>query len=453
MANTGLEDETAFSSAGTTRRGIAGRLADLVREQLGRELPVGLRLWDGSRSGPADGPVVVIRSSRAVRYLMCGRAELGLARAYVAGDLDVDGDLQEGLRRCLSFVREVRDHEFDLTRVQWPRVLSLAARLGALGLPPRRPPGEARLSGRRHSSTRDRAAIAHHYDVGNDFYAAVLDPTMSYSCGYWMSEAPDYDLADAQRDKLDLICRKLGLTRGDTLLDVGCGWGALIIHAAERFGVQTTGVTNSGSQYTFVRERLTSRDLTRTVTVVNQDYRRPTGAGPYDAVASIEMGEHVGDENFPAYCSMLHTALKPGGRLLLQQMSRGEKAPGGGAFIERYIAPDMTMRPIPRTLRFLEEAGFEIREVVSLREHYTATINAWLRRLEDGWDDVVYRHGARRARVWRLYLAGGALAFEQNRMSVHQILAVRTGPDGDSGIAPVGDRSGVSWNMHQGVSP
>lgn len=408
----------AVRNRAVTTPGLADQVAGVVRTVYGRQIPFGLRTWDGSRCGPDDGPIVVVRSPRAVRHLLRSPGQLGLARAYVAGELDVYGDLKEALRRGRAFVRELSSSGVRPTSRHWMPLLRLATRLGAIGVPPRPPAGEARLTGRKHSPLRDRAVISHHYDLGNEFYALILDPTMSYSCAYWTSRETNYGLADAQRDKVDLVCRKLGLRAGDSLLDVGCGWGALIVHAAERFGARATGVTISRRQYTYVKE------LGAPVEVLLQDYRKPV-AGQFDAVASIEMGEHVGERNYPLYCGTLYRALKPGGRVLIQQMSRGGGAPGGGAFIERYIAPDMAMRPIHHTLRHLEEAGFEIRDIASLRDHYVTTIDAWSRRLAENWDELVYLYGGRLARIWRLYLAGGALAFEDNRMSVHQVLATR----------------------------
>ncbi|WP_405443044.1 cyclopropane-fatty-acyl-phospholipid synthase family protein [Streptomyces avidinii] len=438
----------------TMTKGIAGRVAALSRTLFGADLPVGLRVWDGSSAGPQDGPVLVLRSPGAVRHLLRSPGERGLSRAYVTGEIDVEGDFRQALRECLDYVRTVRR-----TGARRPgalpalsSLLSLGVRLGALGLPPKPPAEEAGLTGRAHTRMRDRAAIAHHYDLGNEFYRTILDETMAYSCGLWTSDAPEYRPADAQRDKLDLICRKLDLRPGSRLLDIGCGWGSLVVHAAERHAARTTGITNSARQYEYITARLAERGLANEVEVRLQDYRQSTGDS-YDAVSSVEMGEHVGEDNYPAYCAMLHRSLRPGGRLLLQQMSRGGAKPGGGAFVESYIAPDMTMRPLPATLAHLEKAGFEIRDVQSLREHYVRTIDAWSERLETSWEEVVYRFGARRARIWRLYLAGASLAFEGNRMSVHQILAVRTRPDGGSGFPSVADRSGVNWAPSGALGP
>jgi cyclopropane-fatty-acyl-phospholipid synthase len=409
-------------------RGVADRIADAAEELFGLPLPVGLRAWDGSRAGSAEGPAVVIRSPRVFRQLLRRPGELGLARAYIAGELDVEGDLAQGLRQAWAFVRRVRRSGWRPT-THWTAFVSLAVHLGGIGMLPSPPPDEARPAGRLHSAQRDRSAVAHHYDLGNEFYASILDASMAYSCAYWTSDEPGYGLADAQRDKLDLICRKLHLRPGSRLLDVGCGWGSLILHAAQYHGVAATGVTISARQHEFVQARIAELGLADRVRVLLQDYREISEA-PFDAVASIEMGEHVGDRNYPTYCAALHRFARPGGRVLLQQMSRESTAPGGGAFIENYIAPDMTMRPLNRTLGFLEAAGLEVLSVESMREHYVRTIAAWAGELERRWDEIVDRYGTRHARVWRLYLTGGALAFEENRMGVHQILAACPRLDG-----------------------
>jgi cyclopropane-fatty-acyl-phospholipid synthase len=293
------------------------------------------------------------------------------------------------------------------------------------------------VDGGRHSQPRDGDAVRHHYDLSNDFYRLLLDETMAYSSAYFAT--PDQPLVDAQRAKLDLICTKLGLRPGQQLLDVGCGWGSLILHAAEHYGVHATGITLSAQQRDHVLKRIADQGLADRVTVRLQDYRDLAITGErFDVVSSIEMGEHVGEEQYPVYAATLFGALRPEGRLLLQQMSRRQDAaPGGGAFIEGYIAPDMHMRPVSQTLRHLERSGFEIRDVQALREHYVTTVRRWLDTLEQRWPEFVALVGEPVARVWRLYLAGGAVSFEEGRMGVDQILAVRTTDGGDSGL-PVG---------------
>jgi cyclopropane-fatty-acyl-phospholipid synthase len=411
----------------------AHRLASFAEQLLGGQLPVGLRTWDGTRAGPVDAPTVVLRNRRALRRLLYAPGELGLARAYVTGDLDVEGDLADGFRRIWSLTRKGELNRVKIGPRNWAEAVSLAARLGVAGPPPKPPAEEARLTGKLHSLLRDKSAIAHHYDLGNAFYQLLLDDSMAYSSAYFTSDEPGYGLEQAQHDKLEMICRKLGLRPGMRLLDIGCGWGSLLVHAAKHHGVHAVGITLSAEQLQHIRGRLAQHDLEDRVEVRRQDYRELPDA-PFDAVASIEMGEHVGEVNYPAYTATLHKMVKPGGRVLIQQMSRGTVAPGGGAFIERYIAPDMTMRPVGRTVEHLEHAGLEVRDVHAMREHYVWTVRAWADTLERNWADVVALIGETGARVWRLYLVGGALAFEENRMGVDQILSVRPHPDGTSGM-------------------
>ena len=413
---------------------VADRLGALVRDTVGIELPIRLRAWDGSEAGPTDGPVLVVRSRRALRRLLWAPGELGLARAYITGDIDVEGDLADGFRRAWTLARSRPTSGLDLSLRATLKAALAASRLGVIGAPPKPPASEARLTGRLHTPLRDRAAIAHHYDLSNDFYEMLLDDTMAYSCAYFTS--PDQSLADAQRAKLDLICRKLDLKPGMRLLDVGCGWGSLILHAAEHYGVLATGITLSAQQRDHIVKRIADRGLVDQVSVRLQDYRDFGDAGEtFDAVSSIEMGEHVGEGHYGTYADIMFGALKPTGRLLLQQMSRRhDSAPGGGAFIESYIAPDMHMRPMSQTLAHLERSGFEVRDVQAMREHYVSTVRHWIDTFERRYPEFVAMVGEQVARVWRLYLVGGALTFEEGRMGVDQFLAVRPTADGQSGM-------------------
>jgi len=413
----------------------ASRLIRLLTSVTGSELPIRVRAWDGSEAGLTGAPLLALTSRRALRRLLWQPNELGIAQAYVTGELDVPGgapELADGLRRVWQHARSTGAGPVRLSVRQQATAAALALRLGALGRPLPAPASQAKLTGGLHTRARDRAAIAHHYDLSNEFYGLILDPAMAYSCAYYRE--PGMNLEQAQRAKLDLICRKLGLRPGMRLLDVGCGWGSLSLHAAEHYGVRVLGVTISRQQHEFISKRIAERNLADLVEVRVQDYREIPDSD-FDAVSSIEMGEHVGEGNYPTYAGVLFSRLKPTGRLLLQQMSRhAGTSPGGGPFIESYIAPDMHMRPLSETLGFLEGAGFEIRDVQALREHYVRTVADWLDTFESHYRDAVAMVGEEMARVWRLYLVGGGLTFEEGRMGVDQILAVRPSLLGESGM-------------------
>lgn len=389
---------------------VAPTLAPIAERLLGVPLPVRLCAWDGSEAGPPDAPRVVLRSPRAVRRLLWQPGELGLAEAYISGDLDVEGDLTDALRAVWHALRE---HSATRPRVGLAaraRAAARTARIGAIGPPPPAPvPQQGPLS---------------------EFYERLLDPSMAYSCAYWTSHDPSYGLADAQSDKLEVICRKLGLVPGARLLDIGCGWGALALYAADRHKAQVTAVTKVPEERDFVRERVDELGLGQFVEVVLSDYRDLPG-GQYEAVACVETGEHVGHDQYPRLARTLHAMLRPGGRALVQQTSR---AAAGGAFLDTYLAPDLHMRPLGDTIGLLEAAGLEVRSAESLREHYVRTVGAWREALEAQWDALRLLAGDDTARRWRLHLAGGALAFEERRMGIDQILAVRPTGRGVSGM-------------------
>jgi cyclopropane-fatty-acyl-phospholipid synthase len=406
---------------------IATRLEDALRPFLKGDLPVRLKAWDGSVAGPVDAPLVVLNSIDAVRRLLRHPGELGAAQAYVTGELDVPGDLDHALTHAFAVAKDRK-----LTggrrpvRTAAPALLGAVRTLrgvGALGRPPVAPQSQARLRGRLHSRLRDRSAISFHYDLSNEFYELILDPQMAYSCGYHSS--PEQPVEQAQFDKLSLVCRKLGLEPGMTMLDVGCGWGSLSLHAAERFGAQVTGITISAEQKRFIDARIRERGIEDRVTIKLCDYRDTVGE--YDAVGSLEMGEHVGQDNYPAYAEVLHRSVRPGGRVLVQQMSRTGKWPGGGPFIESFIAPDMYMRPVGESVAFFERAGLEVRDVHGLREHYVLTVAGWLENFRRNRDRLVELMGEEVVRVWELYLVGGSMAFRDGRMGVDQLLMVRPG--------------------------
>jgi cyclopropane-fatty-acyl-phospholipid synthase len=309
---------------------------------------------------------------------------------------------------------------------QWVELARTAVALGAVGAPPPPPPEEFRRPRRRlHSPRRDAAAVTHHYDVGNQFYALVLGPTLVYSCAVWTDEGTGLDAA--QEAKLDLVCRKLGLRPGMRLLDVGCGWGSLALHAAARYGVDVVGITLSGEQAALARERIADAGLSERITVRVQDYRA-VDDGPFDAIASIGMAEHVGRPGMPGYVRALHDLLVPGGRLLHHAIawSAEETTWGDDTFIARYVFPDGELISLADTVAALETA-FEVLDVEALRRHYALTLRAWVDRLEKNWDAAVRLVGEGRARVWRLYMAASALSFENGKLGVNQVLVAREG--------------------------
>jgi cyclopropane-fatty-acyl-phospholipid synthase len=302
-----------------------------------------------------------------------------------------------------------------------------------IGTQPAPPPEEMVVSGTRHSKRRDRQAVSQHYDVGNDFYRIVLGPSMVYSCAYWTSSDPGFGLADAQRAKLDLICRKLDLQPRQRLLDVGCGWGSLAMHAAREYGVRVLGITLSTEQADYARKQVAESGLTDQVEIRIQDYR-DLDDGPFDAISSVGMAEHVGTGPYLEYAKILFGQLKPGGRLLNHQISAIHPEPKASSrsFIDAYVFPDGELAPVGTTVALIEEAGFEVRDVQALREHYARTLRAWVANLEGSWSRAVRLTSVGRARVWRLYMAASALAFEHGRIGVNQVLAVRARRDGAS---------------------
>jgi cyclopropane-fatty-acyl-phospholipid synthase len=422
--------------------GVAHRLEAALRPFVGGDLPVRLRAWDGSETGPIDAPLVELRSPDAVRRLLWHPGELGAAQAYVTGDIEVHHDLDEALTHVWAVAEERGLAGVRPSPGAFARALRAAVDVGALGKAPALPESQARVRGRLHSKLRDRRAISHHYDLSNEFYSLILDPSMAYSSAYYRSESPSYGLEDAQRDKLDLVCQKVGLGPGMRFLDIGCGWGSLSLHAARHYGAQVTGVTIAAEQKKFIDARVREQGLEHLVEIRLQDYREipevASGGGAFDAVASIEMGEHVGEQNYDTYAQVLHDAVRPGGRVLIQQMSRAggrNGHPGGGPFIESFIAPDMHMRPVGETVAFLERGGLEVRDVHAMREHYVRTVADWLERFEANLDRLTALVGEEVVRVWRLYLVGGAMAFRDGRMGVDQILMVR--PGGSHTLPPV----------------
>jgi cyclopropane-fatty-acyl-phospholipid synthase len=401
---------------------LADAIGDLLNTD-GHDLPLRIDCYDGSTLGPADATsALILRSPDALRYILTAPGELGFARAYVAGALDLDGDVFTAL--------QLREHlpTVHVTARDWAALARLVGRTGL-----RRPPlpvEEAHLHGRRHTPQRDAAAISHHYDVGNDFYRLVLGESMTYSCAVW----PDRDestepttLEAAQANKYDLICRKLGLRPGMRLLDVGCGWGGMALHAARHYGTNVLGITLSREQVSYARRAAIDASVDDLVEFRLQDYRAVHDA-PFDAISSIGMFEHVGKARLHEYFADLHSLVRPQGRLLNHAISR---PPGDRAhfqrrsFIDRYVFPDGELHEVGSVVSAIQHRGFEVRHVETLREHYARTLRAWVANLERNWDAAVAATSAGRARVWRLYMAASAINFETGRTQVHQVLAVR----------------------------
>ncbi|MEO5314512.1 class I SAM-dependent methyltransferase [Pseudarthrobacter sp. CC12] len=432
-----MDTEDAGQS-GTGVRGHAARLEKALGVVLGTsEVPLRLRAWDGSEAGPANAPVLEFKSRKALRRMLWSPGQLGLSRAYVAGDIDAPGDIFEAFAALSSAGKFAEPGPFrPLSASELWLLVRTAVRLGAVGPSPAPPPEEARIArkGRMHSRGRDSAAISHHYDVGNDFYALVLGPSMVYSCAVWPDEGappgggPDNGLDSAQEAKLDLVCRKLGLQPGMRVLDVGCGWGSFALHAAARYGARVVGVTLSMEQAILARKRAADAGLTDRVEIRVQDYR-DVNDGPYDAISSIGMSEHVGRPQTPAYAAALFGLLRPGGRLLNHAISwnAGPTAPDPDSFIPRYVFPDGEMISLGEMVSALETARFEVLDVEALRPHYALTLRAWVRRLEQNWAEAVQLAGEGRARVWRLYMAASAIGFENGLTGVNQVLVRRPG--------------------------
>lgn len=429
----------AAERTGNGSTGHAARLEKALGVVLGTgQIPLRLRAWDGSEAGPVDAPVLEFRSRKALRRILWSPGQLGLSRAYVAGEIDTPGDIFAAFTALSSAGKFAEPGPFrPLTAGELWLLLRTAVRLGAIGPNPAPPPEEARIAkkGRMHSRRRDSAAISHHYDVGNDFYALVLGPSMVYSCAVWAAggaEAPgggpDSGLDAAQEAKLDLVCRKLGLQPGMRVLDVGCGWGSFALHAAARYGVSVVGVTLSREQAALARKRAADAGLTDKVDIRVQDYR-DVSDGPFDAISSIGMSEHVGRAQTPAYASALYGLLRPGGRLLNHAISwnAGPTSPDPDSFIPRYVFPDGEMISLGEMVAALETARFEVLDVEALRRHYALTLRAWVSRLEENWDEAVKLAGAGRARVWRLYMASSAIGFETGLTGVNQVLVRRPG--------------------------
>jgi cyclopropane-fatty-acyl-phospholipid synthase len=395
-------------------------LNDVADGQLSRP-QVTLRFWDGSELPSDVAAAVVVRDPAAVVQLLRAPGQLGLARAWVDGSLDVDGELEAVLQARRAFIG------VHLSAADRARLGLAAFRIVGWRLlrRPRIPAVEARLKGRRRSFARDRDAVRHHYDISNRFYRLVLGPTMVYSCAYFAS--PEDTLDAAQERKLDLICRKLHLTEGERLLDIGCGWGSLPIHAAAHYGVTAVGVTLSKPQAQLARTRVVQLGLQKRVEIRVQDYRE-VADGPFDKIASVGMYEHVGRAELSPYAHAVMKLLRPGGLFLNHGITRlAPHAPEPDPFITRYVFPDGELHPVTDIMSAMQAAGLEIRDAESLREHYALTLRRWVANLAANRREAIAEVGPQRERVWRLYMLGSALGFEAGEISVHQVLGARRG--------------------------
>ncbi|MEJ7834189.1 MAG: class I SAM-dependent methyltransferase [Nocardioides sp.] len=420
----------------TARPGRTIKIGDAITDLMREGMPVHFTAYDGSSAGPADSEFgLELTSQRGLSYLLTAPGDLGMARAYVAGDLRIhgvhEGDPYEAMKLLKSRLR--------FRKPSAAEALTLVRGLGLGNLKPPPPPPQEHLprwrrtmEGLRHSMSRDAQAIHHHYDVSNDFYAHVLGPSMAYTCAVY--PAAGSTLEEAQTEKFDLVARKLDLKPGQRLLDVGCGWGGMVRHAAQEYGVRALGVTLSQQQASWGKEAVDRDGLGDLAEVRHLDYRDVLESG-FDAVSSIGLTEHIGVRNYPSYFGSLRERLRPEGRLLNHSITRHHNDPEEtGAFIDRYVFPDGELIGSGTIISEMQDAGLEVMHSENLRFHYAMTLRDWSRNLVERWDECVDEVGIGTARVWGLYMAGSRLAFERNEVQLHQVLAVRTTDEGADGF-------------------
>jgi cyclopropane-fatty-acyl-phospholipid synthase len=411
-------------------------LAGIVELLSDGRFPVRFTAYDGSTTGPPDSEISVhLATPRGATYVFTAPGDLGMARAYIAGDLQSSG-VHPGDPYAAMRVMA------DQLHFRRPTVAELALITRSLGwellrpVPP--PPQESRprwrrvIEGLAHSRARDSEAIHRHYDVSNRFYEMVLGPSMAYTCAVF--EHPESSLEEAQERKHELIADKLGLRAGMRLLDIGCGWGGMVRYAARR-GVHALGVTLSAEQARWAQQAIDAEGLTSLAEVRHLDYRDAPGRG-YDAISSIGLTEHVGVHTYPTYFAQLLAKLRPGGRLLNHSITVPDNRakPQSDAFIDRYVFPDGELAGAGKIITEAQNAGFEVRHVENLREHYALTLQQWNANLVAQWDECVAEVGVPTARVWGLYMASSRLAFERNGIELHQVLAVRPDATGNSHV-------------------
>jgi cyclopropane-fatty-acyl-phospholipid synthase len=400
-------------------------IAQKVSTLFDEAVPIRFAAFDGSTAGNLDSPnVLEIKSPLAIRYILSHPGDLGLARAYITNHLDIRGDIHQTLLALKDFIKR-------------PMPVDGLAKLASAVAPavivrPNLPIEEAPPRYRRgllHSLTRDKSAIQHHYDVSNNFYATILGPTMVYSCAVFASE--EATLEEAQAEKVDLICRKLDLKPGMKLLDVGCGWGTLVMHAAKEYGVKAVGVTLSANQVELAQQRVAEAGLENSIEIRLQDYREVSETD-YDAISSVGMSEHVGDSKLDLYFNQLHKRIKDQGRILNHCITRPTSLQRArtGAFIDRYIFPDGELTSPSRVVQAMHNSGFELRHSENLREHYALTLAKWCENLQANWDQAVAEVGVNRARIWNLYMTLSQIGFESNSIQIHQFLGVENDQTG-----------------------
>jgi cyclopropane-fatty-acyl-phospholipid synthase len=438
---TTLKPTTTFKASvtGNERRAPATTglttVGDIAATVTQGPLPFRLTAFDGSAVGPSEGPGLHINNRRALTYVVTAPGDLGLVRAYVSGDIDFVNTHPADPYELLKLM----DDGLHLRRPTPSEIKEIVLGLGMktfVPVPP--PPQEATprwlrtVNGLRHSRKRDSVAISKHYDVSNTFYEYVLGPSMAYTCAVFHS--PDDSLEQAQDAKHALVFDKLGLKPGQRLLDVGCGWGSMVRHAAHR-GVQALGVTLSRQQAEWGQKAIVEEGLQHLAEIRYLDYR-DVREGDFDAVSSIGLTEHIGVKQYPAYFTTLKDKLRPGGRLLNHCITRPDNVSNTHpeAFIDRYVFPDGELTGSGRIITAMQDVGFDVRHSENLREHYALTLRDWCANLRTNWDACVGEVGQGTARVWGLYMAASRLSFERNGIQLHQVLAVKPGEKGNSDV-------------------
>ena len=429
---------TTFKDSGN--RTVSGaqklKISEILELISDGNIPLRFTAYDDSTAGPEDARIGLnLKSPRGTTYLATAPGDLGMARAYVSGDLEATGVHPGDPYELLALMGD----ELHFRRPSAMTLTSIARSLGWDVLRPIAPPPQEAIprwrriaEGLRHSKTRDAEAIHHHYDVSNAFYEMVLGPSMTYTCAAF--ESADQSLEAAQENKYRLVFDKLGLKPGDRLLDIGCGWGSMVRYAARR-GVKVIGVTLSQEQASWAQKAIADESLSDLAEVRFSDYRDVPETN-FDAVSSIGLTEHIGVHNYPSYFAFIQSKLRDGGRLLNHSITRPDNRAHAkaGSFIDRYVFPDGELTGSGRIITEIQDVGLEVRHEENLREHYALTLAGWCRNLVENWDACVAEAGEGTARVWGLYMAGSRLGFERNVVQLHQVLAVKLGPKGQANV-------------------